>query len=290
MEYLSDLELRVRAKDIMLNMATLTPKGQIGLHELNDDGIFWMIKWTHVLEEFVLRYGPYPNGFSDGSMKNFSIVKPTYPDIPPSKKAIDQVDGLKEGYLYKFGSRKYLEPMFKKGEIRVAPASFYSDPSLNKAMRDDELSFSVSSRPDNLVIKDNSGEVISTFGNVTFHLKSKTNYYVHCFASKYTFREYDDFEANACIVISHPRVLFQKMMRAVSKKTSGFKGFASPVKYLDPLSCNPMDVDILFCKHFKYSYQNEVRTIWVPPSPIQNLEPLYIEVGSMEKYAQIIYL
>lgn len=290
MEYLSDLELRVRAKDIMLNMTALTPKGQIGLHELNDDGVFWMIKWTDLLEEFVLRYGPYPNGFSDGSMNDVSIVNPTYPDIPPSKIAIDQVDGLKEGYIYKFGVKKYLEPMFKEGKIRVAPASFYNDPSLNKAIRDDELSFSVSSRPDNLVIRNNDGDIIPTYGNVTFNLKSKTNYYVHCFSSRYTFREFDDFEANACIIISHPRVLFQKMIKSVSKKINDFEGFASSVKYLDPLSCNPMDVDILFSKHFRYSYQNEVRTIWVPSSPIQQLEPLSIEIGSMEKYAKIIYL
>lgn len=271
-------------------MTTLTPKGQIGLHGLNDDGIFWIIKWTHILEEFTLRYGPYPNGFSDGFLKDVSIVNPTYPNIPPSKIAIDQVDGLKEGYIYKFGKNEHLDPMFKHGRIRISPASLYNDPSLNKAIQDDELSFSVSSRSDNLVIRKNDDEIIPTYGNVTFHLKSNTNYYVHCFASKYTFREYDDFEANACIVISKPRVLFQKMMKAVSKKIHDFSGFASPVKYLDPLTCNPQDVDILFSKHFRYSYQNEVRTIWVPPLPIQHLEPLYIDIGCMENYAQIIRL
>ncbi len=288
MEYLSDEELRIRVKDIMLNMSTLTPKGQLGLHKLNDNGSFWMIKWTHILEEFELRYGPYPNGFSDGFLKDAPMVKPTYPDIPPSKIAIDQVDGLKEGYIYKFGKSEHLEPMFKHGRIRIAPASLYNDPSLNKAIRDDELSFSISSRADNVVIKSHDNEIIPTYGNVTFHLESNTNYYVHCFASKYTFREYDDFEANACIVIRDPRVLFQKMMKEVFKKLPEFKGFASPVKYLDPLMCNPNDVDILFSKHFRYSYQNEVRSIWLPPSPLQHLEPFYIEIGSMEKYARII--
>lgn len=290
MEYLSELELRVRTKDIIQNMTTLTSKGQIGLHSSDDNGIFWMIKWTHILEEFVLRYGDYPNGFSDGFLKDASIVNATYPNIPPSKLAIDKVDGLKEGCIYKFGVRKYLEPMFKEGKIRISPASLYNDPSLNKAIQDDELSFFISSRSDDFIIRNDDSEVIPTYGNVNFHLKSKTNYYVHCFASKYTLREYDDFEANACIIISKPRLLFQKMIKAVSRKKPDFHGFASPVKYLDPLSCNAMDVEILFSKHFRYSYQNEVRTIWVPPSPMQHLEPLLIEIGSMEKYAKIIYI
>ncbi|MFH6839473.1 hypothetical protein [Providencia sp. 2024EL-00732] len=290
MEHLSDDELQTRTKDIISNMSTLTPKGQIGLHDINDTGIFWMIKWTHIVEEFGLRYGPYPNGFTSGFLKDVPIVNPTYPEIPASKKIIDQVDGLKEGYVYKFGKSTHLMPMFKYGRIRISPASFYNDPSLNKAIQDDELSFSVSRKSEQVIIKDNDNNDIPTYGNVIFHLKSNTNYYVHCFANKYTFREFDDFEADSCIIISNPRILFQKMMKACHKKISDYTGFVSPVKYLDPLICDPQDVNILFSKHFRYSYQNEVRAIWVPPSPIQDLEPLYIEIGCMDKYAKIIHL
>lgn len=288
MEFLTDEELQVRTKDIFLNMVTLTSEGKVGLHGVNKQGKFWLSIWTHILEEFAIRYGPYPNGFTKGFMKDASIVNPTFPNIPPSKIAIDKIGGLKEGYIYKFGKKEHLDSMYKHGRIRIAPASLYNDSSLNKAIQDDELSFSVSSRSENITIKNSDNEIIPAYGNVTFHLKSTTNYYVHCFASKYTFREYDDFEANSCIVITKPRILFQKMMKAVKKKYPEFDGFASPVKYLDPLTCNPKDVEILIAKHFKYSYQNEVRTIWVPPTPMQHLELFYIEIGSMEKYARII--
>ena len=290
LEFLSDVELRIRAKDIFLNMAILTPKGQLGLHSLDKGGMFWIDKWTHLLEEFVLRYGPYPNGFKDGFMKDAPIVTSTYPDIPPSKIAIDKVKGHKDGSLYKFGLKKYLDPMFKYGKIRIAPASLYNDSSLNRAIRDDELSFSYSKRSDSLVIKNCDGEIIPTYGSVNFCLKSKTNYYVHCFSYRYTYREYDDFEANACIIIHKPRVLFQKMMKAVSKILPDFQGFASPVKYIDPLLCNENDIELFLSKHFRYSYQNEVRTIWVPPKPKLILEPITIELGSMQSYADIIYV
>jgi len=288
MEFLSRADLVARAKDIMSNMTILTSAGQIGLHGINVTGLLWMVRWTHLLEEFVLRYGPYPNGFTDGSMKDAPIVKPTHPEPPPSKEAIDRIGGTRDGQLYKFGKFEHLDKMFRQGEIRIAPASYYSDPSLNKAIQDDELSFTVRSRSDSFVIKNDAGNNIPTFGEVKFELKSLTNYYVHCFASNYTYREFDDFEADTCIVVSEPRKLFQKMMKAVRVLKPDFRGFASPVTYLDPLTCNPDSVNIFFAKHFKYSYQNEVRTIWLPNEPVEQIEPFFIEIGSMNKYAQII--
>jgi len=288
MEFLSDVELKTRAKEIMSNLTLLTAQGQIGIHSSSDSGSFWLIKWTHALEEFCLRYGPYPNGFADGGMKDAPIVKPSYPDQPSSKIAIDSIGGVQENCIYKFGRLEHLKPMFNSGVIRIAPASYYADPSLNKAIQDDELSFTVRTRAENVVVQSDIGTNIPTFGDVKFHLKSNTNYYVHCFAADYTYREYDDFEADACIVISNPRKLFQKMMKAVKKQKSSFKGFASPVKYLDPLTCSPDSVDIFFSKHFKYSYQNEVRTIWLPAFPVDKLDPFFIEIGDMRGYAKLV--
>jgi hypothetical protein len=288
MEFLSDIELKTRTKEIISNLTLLSAQGQISIHPPRTSEPFWLIKWTHALEEFSLRYGPYPNGFSDGSMKDAPIVRPTYPELPPSKVAIDSVGGLRKGCIYKFGKSEHLKPMFNDGVIRIAPASYYADPSLNKAIQDDELGFIIRCRSDSIILQSGTCSTFPTFGDVKFHLKSGTNYYVHCFAAAYTYREYDDFEADACIVISNPRKLFQKMMKAVRKQKSSFKGFASPVKYLDPLTCRPDSINIFFSKHFKYSNQNEVRTIWLPETPTVKLEPFFIEVGNMIDYADLI--
>lgn len=288
MEYLSREELVDRTKDVLANMTTLTEKGQLGLHGLDEVGQYWMIIWTQVLEEFVLRYGPYPNGFTDGALKDAPIVNTTYPEPPSSKIAIDEIGGIKPNQLYKFGQYEHLIEMIKRGRIRIAPASCYSDPSLNKAIRDDELSIQVQKRADRISIKNIEGEKIPAFGSVRYKLTSNTNYFVHCFAAGYTYREFNDFEANACVVISEPRTLFKRMMRAARKALPDFDGFASHVKYIDPMNCEPESVDIFFAKHFKYSYQNEVRVIWLPNNPIDNLDPFFIEIGGMEKYAKLI--
>lgn len=288
MEFLSKNELEERTKQIISNMTVLSSKGQISLHGINDAGKYWMQVWVHALDEFALRYGPYPNGFTDGSMANAEIVKPSFPDTPKSVAALEQVGGFNEDAICKFGKYKYLKAMFNSGTIRIAPASYYDDPSLNSAIRDEELSFEVQARADRLVIEDIQGAQIPTFGQVKFKIESNTNYYVHCFASKYTYREYDDFNADCCIIIDKPRELFQKMMKAVEKEKPGFKGFASPVKYLDPLNSSPDEVDIFLTKHFKYSYQNEVRTVWLPEEPTSQLEPFFINIGSMTRYARIV--
>ena len=288
MEFLSKTELEERKNDIFSNAITLSDQGQISLHDIYGQGEYWMQLWTHILVEFQLRYGPHPNGFTNGFIANPQIVKPTYPEPPNAFKAIQAIGGCKEGAIYKFGKYKHLKEMFEKGEIRIAPASFYNDPSLNNAIRDDELSIGVHRRADRIAITQMNGSKIPAFGNVRFRLESKTNYYVHCFATNYTNREFDDFDADSCIVIYEPRLLFQKMMKAVKQLKPEFDGFASSVTYIDPLNVDPKNVDIFFAKHFKYSYQNEVRTIWLPKAPLTSLEPFFISVGEMKNYAKIL--
>ncbi|HDN9022486.1 TPA: hypothetical protein P2I06_000005 [Aeromonas veronii] len=288
MEFLSKSELEDRTKQIISNMTILSSEGKIGLHGTNEHGIYWLQVWTHALEEFFIRYGPYPNGFADGSMSNAEIVKASFPEPPKAATALEQAGGFSEGAICKFGKYEHLDGMFNKGHIRIAPASYYKDPSLNNAIRDDELSFEVQTRADGLVFEDVQGIKIPAFGQVKFKLESNTNYYVHCFASKYTYREYDDFDADCCIIIDKPRELFQKMMKAVKKVKPHFKGFAAPVKYLDPLNVSSDDVNVFLAKHFKYSYQNEVRTIWLPEEPQMQLEPFFINVGSMASYARMV--
>jgi len=45
---------------------------------------------------------------------------------------------------------------------------------------------------------------------------------------------------------------------------------------------------VLFSKHFRYSYQNECRFVFLPKEPILDLKEFFIEIGSMEEYAEII--
>jgi len=291
MKHLSNIELEARAKDIFANQAILTEKGQIGLAvEPGGMGPYWMCLWTHVCVEMAIRHGPFPNGFTNGFIKSASIVRPSFPDPPKALKAIETVGGPRKGDLYKFGLAKYLIPAFERGVIRIAPASIYKDPSLNPAIRDDELSISISMRPGTVTIGKPMGSSVAPFGSVRFDYAAKTNYYVSCFASQYTYREFDDFEADACLVIREPRTLIRNMMKAVRARLPAFRGFACPVVYLDPLNADPTAVDVVTCKHFRYAYQNEYRVVWVPEPFTNDLDPFEIEIGNMSAFATLIQI
>lgn len=290
MEYLSQEDLESRTRDILTNMTTLTEMGQISLHDLNDVGEYWMIKWTHVLEEFQIRYGSYPNGFTNGFLEKASLVRPSFPSPPKAKDAIEKIGGIPDGALFKFGKAEHLDNMYLKGIIRIAPASYYDDPSLNSAIRDDELSFTVQATPESVQIKNSKGDEIKPIGYVSFITESTTNYYVSCFAQKYTFREYDDFEADTCIVIREPGIFIEKMIQALEAEVSGFTGYAAPVRYIDPLVAKSKDVEVFTSKHFRYAYQNEFRVIWFPNQQVKKLEALFINIGSMEDYSDIIHV
>lgn len=41
-------------------------------------------------------------------------------------------------------------------------------------------------------------------------------------------------------------------------------------------------------KHFKYLYQEEIRYTFLPPHPIQKLDPLFLKLGSLADIAEIL--
>ena len=144
MQHLSAQELEQRAKDIHLNQLVLEEK-KIGLHPINQEGEYWMKVFAHLLEEFKIRYGRYPAGFENDFMKEVRIPDPR---LDAANKACNIVKSLKiesGKYLFKFSKLRWLEQVYRKGEIRISPAASYNDPSLNSAIQDDELRFTIQS-------------------------------------------------------------------------------------------------------------------------------------------------
>ena len=139
MECLSAGELEQRARDILLNIITLEENNKIGVHSLEEEGEHWFTIWTHLLEEFCIRYGPYPSGFTNGFLKEVRMPNPSHEKAIKACKIIEKLCVKSDRYLFKYGEYEWLEEMLKKGTIRISPASRYSDPSLNSAIQDDEL-------------------------------------------------------------------------------------------------------------------------------------------------------
>src|SRR6266542_4773681 len=62
--HLSQPELSRRFRDIFINLLTLRTDGKISVLSNLDEMGRWTELFTHMLEEFKLRHGPYPAGFT----------------------------------------------------------------------------------------------------------------------------------------------------------------------------------------------------------------------------------
>ncbi len=271
MEHLSIQELEQRAKDIFLNQLVLSEEKNIGLHPLEQEGEYWITIWTHLLEEFNLRYGPYPSGFTNGFIKDVRIPSPS---LDMARKACEVVKRLKlqpDKYLFKFSKYDWLEQIYKKGLIRISPASSYADSSLNSAIQDDELK-----------------RVISNTKGIKIVQESVSDYFVYCMSSAFTPRLFLDFDADSCLIIKKPHEFISRVLQALEKDCQGWNGVAKIVKYFDPHNVSFDQVDIYSFKHFRYSYQKEFRLIWLPTDSVQNIDHQFIEIGSLENCCELI--
>jgi hypothetical protein len=190
MQHLKEDDLQQRAKDVFNNLISLNRDSKISLPGFLGETEKWMILWTHVLEEFVIRFGPYPAGFTTGFMKDIRIQDPRSPLAPKAANAV-KTTGLPQGdCLFKYGKFQYLHQALNEKQIRISPASSYNDPSLNPAIRDEELQLAINPVPSRLKMKAYDGKTGQCKGDIypkdyVYTTRSITNYYVYCDFSSY---------------------------------------------------------------------------------------------------------
>lgn len=293
MEHLSDQELENRAKDVLLNQLVLTEENKIGLHPINEEGEYWMTVFTHLLEEYVIRFGPYPAGFPRGLINQIRIPDPRLDAATKACEAVRKLKAEPGKYLFKYGRLPFLEQLHREGRLRVSPAGSYTDPSLNSAIQDDELSFCFMPNPAHFKLEVFDGKTGKSKGRLTpenlkIKYEASSNYYVYCLSTVLVPRLFLDFEADACLVIKEPKLFVEKLIVAFEKLNPGWVGAFEAVKYFDPLNPPNKDIDLFSCKHFRYSYQKEVRLIWLPPVPVHTLDHQFLELGSLEDCSELV--
>lgn len=186
---------------------------------------------------------------------------------------------------------------YKRGRLRIAPASSYSDPSLNLAIRDDELSVSTYGLQSEVLIEvfdPNNGQRTAAthpIGNMTYTSRAKTDYYAYCMGVRLDFRLFGDFGYNASVIVRDHATFEDRLNRAISAQLPGWVGIAGPVRYIDPFNCKKDDIDVYFTKHHKYWYQREYRFVCLPHGqPATPLQPFFVELGSMRDICQLVAL
>jgi hypothetical protein len=290
LEDASDAELADRFRTIMQNMTTLTVTGEIGVLPREPHGKRWYRLYAE-LEEAYRRRGFVLTGPR--------LPCPAYPTAPRALAALGHITVPEAGtYLVKYGQRKHMIDLYVKGQVMVKPATSYHDPSLNLAIRDDELEVTGIALRSEVVIgipDRNTGKPIleaHPLSNIVLTSRSIKNYFVYCLSSVFDVRLFDDFGYDACVILADPAEFIQRIQHAVDHHCKGWLTDHQSVRYIDPYNWKKaIKEDVFFTKDVQYWYQHEYRIVWIPSMDYDRiLEPLHLEIGSLDGKAQLILL
>lgn len=292
--HLSRLELNKRIRDIVLNMLRVTPEATVGVFPVGEMSGIWWEKWTHVLEEMVIRYGPFPAGF-DRDVLHFEPFPKYGSEL--ARKAAKRMSalGLHQGsVLIKFGKRCYMEQLHEHGQLRLQPASIYSRPNLNLAVRDDEMTLPLTytlTRKEIVGLVSNPQDVPEgAEQRMNIEFVSRADFWLYCLTCSVEPRLFVDFNADACVIIRKPDEFARKLREGVRASTGNAEVREGRVNYVDPLLPKSLEIFVPLSKPFGYSYQDEYRFCCLQASPVERLDPVDIEIGSLAGIADIIVL
>ncbi len=283
--------LERRSHDITSNMMDVNDRGQIGPGEMGRSTV-WIELWTHILEELALRQVPF-GGANLMTPEQFPWI--SHPDPPRGLRILGK-NKIGPQDIVRLGQREHIKDAMNYGRFRIAPAASYSDPSLNPAIQDDELSVTAIRSGDSAIVHaidpatGKQGMRIPTVGEITFSRSMNENFYVICMTAGYSPRLLDDFGANAILIIRNVNRFILRLEKAVKSVRPELMMAANVVHYYDPYRVRPNDIDPFYAKNFKYAYQKEYRFIWHTPNLPLNSEPFFVEIGQMREIADICVL
>lgn len=280
-----EAHLRERFRYIVETILTLTDAGKIGFQSYPKLGAWLWARLTHTMEEFSLRGMGLPPDMLDRT----GLPKTTVPNRPKAVDAYGRRKRKEPGEVFKFGKRKRIEAMLMLGEFRFAGASIYQDPSLNAAVRDDELDFTIfpsagsKNLPPELAAPPGMG-----WGRAK--IKHPTDYYVLCLGRQWAPRLFDDFAAEACLIVYDGKEFGRRLIPMLKGRLPNWTVGSVSCSYIDPDDPGSAPIVIPVAKHMKYAYQVEERVICHTPrgESHASLPPFTVQLGSIEDIAEMI--
>ena len=297
---LTDLDVLARAGHIATNLLTHSSDGRLAVKPLDADST-WMQRYTHVLEELVIRCI---------DSRNQEIVNAMNSPIPKSPKVIKALKKLAnrnwpKPIIAKFGKREYTSELLLYGRGRISLASTYNDTSLGYARADDESHVTGCIDPSNahrFMVGIQEGNGIQGFdvdvpylGSVSVEVSAKTPFYICCLAEAIDPRLFDDFsDADSCVIITDPDHFKRRLVATIAEQLPGWRSLSGAIVYFDPFFCRAHNMVPHFWKHFRYSYQKEHRLVWHPPTIHNGSAPvpdhIYFDLGPLTNCAEFFWL
>lgn len=281
-----------RFKAIFMNLNELSPEGKLSLvpMEVTDE---YMQVFTHMLEEYVARRDGHPPDRVIAEAR-MPLLKYFEDGTPVGMRMFEGYEVPETPILVKYGKRQFLEPMFQRGELRLANAGLYNDAGFLDAVRDDETSrtFFIPTFRERLAGKTHlemAGHR-QPFDDDDIVLPLVfDDYFLFSLCEHIHYRMPTDFEADAAIVIRDPALFKQRFISTFLAKFPGWTPMEGNVVYYDPYRDYTKFRVPEMAKHFGYAYQKEARIVFRPPQKaVFPLEPVYLTIGSMSDYADLV--
>jgi hypothetical protein len=272
-----------RSRDIAANMLGVNEQGQLTPGQMSPEKEQWWVLWTHILEELGLRGAEYG---SVNLIDTEAMPWISAPDAPRGLRILRGKSLPSTSYLARVGQRAHLIDSFERGRFRIAPAASYSDPSLNPAIQDDELSVTVRRSGDEAVIRPfnpttgEEGDPLPVLGEISYSRRLEENFFVLCMTGAYDSRHLDDFGGDAVLLIHNVNRFITRLEKSVRRVRPDLQLAGGRVHYYDPYRVRPDDLIPQMSKHFRYAYQKEFRLVWERPGLTLHEEPFFIEMGT----------
>ncbi len=296
MAHLTNKELERRARDVYINCIDLNDEIKPIPTSLKEYGGYFWRQFVHIQEEHKQRFGSTELAFQT---KDIRKLLKSYSDSPLYMKIlnsrINYHDYAGKPFLYKYGNHSYLKKTLSRGKFRISPATRYRDSSLNYEIRDKELELILNIPPSKYRIRVYDGKTNKSKGEMKINdnkmnIKSLTNYYVVCLSTKLSPRFFINYHYDSCLVIKNPADFIKKLLTNVDERLHGYLNLVGPVNYVDPLFTRVDEVKIFFTKHFRYTYQQEFRLVWVPARNINKLQKIDLEIENLASECELIKL
>lgn len=172
-----------------------------------------------------------------------------------------------------------------EGEFRLAPASSYLNLESDQGRQDNEI-VREEIVPGRMVKVTHlaTGQPIKVIGDLSFREDVGTDYYTLCMSSIWDPLLFNEFiGSDSCLVIHEPDEVCERIHFYVEKELRSWAGIDAAVTYLQNHRLGPA-----FSKPWKYLSQKEWRFVWHPQVQYENLAPIFIRIGSIEQFAEII--
>jgi hypothetical protein len=196
-----------------------------------------------------------------------------------------EIDLTRPPKLYRYSERKWLERSLELGEFRLRPATDYKQQETDAARHDDEL-VRINTSPASAVTItiERTGQTIKPIGDVVYRSEVGTNYLTICFSKRWDEHLFDDFPGtNACLVVHNVDDFCERFHSAAELALPQWTGIDAAVVY-----GGKSNLGAVFSKPLQFIVQHEWRFAWHPHTPVKELAPVLLTIGSIADIAEIV--